>query len=214
MPTPRWRTFFNRGMLKQEVEYTSEAPSYPMHPQICCSVPSLLAARPCLTCLDWLEGAQAGKDPSRAVGGCQQECSLHALLWHVGVSPGVPSRKVVLQRQQAYTKPIIRNGSAWSRYQLLVQMRKARQLSDGIVAFLAGRGGRAPSTVVVTHFAQQVAQAEASLFRHLLHQVRADPFRAEPSRYGQNPALPRPECGRLLAIGSPRDERRGVRLLS
>ena len=99
-------------------------------------------------------------------------------------------------------------------YQLLVQMRKAKQLSDGIVAFLAGRGGRAPSTVVVTHFAQQVAQAEASLFRHLLHQVRADPFTAEPSRYGQNPALPRPECGRLLGIGSPRDERRGVRLLS
>ena len=67
MPTPRWHTFFNGGMLKQKVEYTSEAPSYPMHPQICCSVPSLLAARPCLTCLDWPEGAQAGKDPSRAV---------------------------------------------------------------------------------------------------------------------------------------------------
>ena len=39
------------------------------------------------------------------------------------------------------------------------------------MAFLGARGGRAPSTVVVTHFSQQVGQAEAAMFRHLLHQV-------------------------------------------
>ena len=54
---------------------------------------------------------------------------------------------------------------------LTLQLAKAGELSSALVAFLSARGGRAPSADVVSHFSDRVAQAEAPLFRHLLHQV-------------------------------------------
>ena len=54
----------------------------------------------------------------------------------------------------------------------MLQLAKAGELSAALVAFLVAQGGRAPSTEVVSHFSDCVTQADAPLFRHLLHQVR------------------------------------------
>ncbi|KAK9811155.1 hypothetical protein WJX73_007203 [Symbiochloris irregularis] len=51
------------------------------------------------------------------------------------------------------------------------QVIKAGELSRGIVAFLASKGGSAPSAEVVAAFADRVSQAELQLFRQVLQQV-------------------------------------------
>lgn len=52
-----------------------------------------------------------------------------------------------------------------------MQVIKAGELSKGIVAFLASKGGSAPSAEVVAAFSDTVSQAELQLFRHVLQQV-------------------------------------------
>ena len=52
-----------------------------------------------------------------------------------------------------------------------MQMARAGNLARNIVAFLARKGGSAPSTEVVAAFSDEVPQAELPLFRHVLQQV-------------------------------------------
>lgn len=51
------------------------------------------------------------------------------------------------------------------------QLLRAGELSKRIVAFLASKGGSAPSAEVVSSFQEVVPQAELPLFRHVLQQV-------------------------------------------
>lgn len=47
----------------------------------------------------------------------------------------------------------------------------AQRLTKEIVDFLAGRGGRGGSALVLEHFQNQVGANQASLFRHVLQSV-------------------------------------------
>lgn len=54
---------------------------------------------------------------------------------------------------------------------ILLQVRQAQDLTQGICDFLEARGGSAPTPDLIAHFGATVSQARMALFRQLLKQV-------------------------------------------